>query len=504
MTSFVTTPIFYANGDPHLGHAYSGIIADIFHRFRQLSGQQNIFITGTDEHGLKIASTAQSAGTDVTEFVDTKAAVFSGLWPELDIHPDIFIRTTQQEHKDHISAVWQQLFENNDIYQGKYSGQYCVACEQFYSPRELEGKLCPVHKREVETVEEETYLFRLEKYRQRLLEYYLTHPDLITPKHFQDSIVSLLQEGPLEDLSVSRINNAWGIKVPNNNEHTVYVWIDALFSYITAIQHTGNANQSISQTVHVLGKDILKFHALYWPAFLLALDLPLPEKLVVHGWWTINGLKISKSNPETTVNPNTFSHQLGSDGLRYALVRQKPLFRDGNVASEELTEVVNADLANNLANLVKRNNTLILKYFDGQLEKAIKHSFDDECEQLLASCQPELERAIHCYKEYDLYQATLIMKQILDHLNSFFHQRTPWLISKGQDSQHVKNTCFVVSNILRQVVLSYAPITPKLSGSVLAEFGIDISECLLRSSIELSAINISQANSHFARIQLSK
>ncbi len=504
MTSFVTTPIFYANGEPHLGHAYSGIIADIFHRFRQLTGDQNIFITGTDEHGLKIASTAKAVGVDVTVFVDAKAAVFSRLWPELNIHPDVFIRTTQPDHKEHVSTVWETLFKNDDIYLGTYSGQYCVACEQYYSPRELDGNLCPIHNKEVETVEEETYLFRLEKYRQQLLEHYLAQPDLITPKHFQDSIISLLKEGPLEDLSVSRINNSWGITVPNDKDHTIYVWIDALFSYITAIQQTGNTNQSISQTVHVLGKDIFKFHALYWPAFLLALNLPLPEKLVVHGWWTIDGNKISKSNPETTVNPSTFSHQLTSDGLRYALVRQKPLFRDGNVAIEELVEVINADLANNLANLVKRNNTLVLKYFNGQLFESTKNALDGECEQLLTACHLQLVKAIHYYKEYDLYQVTLVLKQVLDQLNTFFHHRTPWLLNKGQDNQHSKSTCFVVGNILRQVALSYAPIIPELANSILTELGIDISKCILQPRIVLSDVDISQASSHFARIRLDK
>jgi len=500
MTTFITTPIFYASGDPHTGHAYSGIITDACHRFRQLCGEQNLLITGTDEHGQKIAATASAHDTDVGAFVDTKAANFAELWPALSIHPDINIRTTQAEHKAHVSKVWQKLVSKGDIYPGTYSGQYCVACEQYYPLRELNDNCCPIHKKPVETIKEATYLFRLETYREQLLTYYQKHPDLITPSHFQDAIIEQLKAEPLESLSVSRVNQRWGIKVPNDDDHTIYVWIDALFSYITAIQLSGNPSEDIASTVHVLGKDILKFHTLYWPIFLLALDLPLPEKLVVHGWWTIEGEKISKSNPSTAVNPALFSQQLSSDGLRYALIRQKPLSRDGNLSLEEFKEVINADLANNLANLVKRNNTLILKHFNGKFAEATKRQLDDECQKLLISCQDQINQVIHHYQQYDLYQVTLVLKQILDLLNTFFHHRSPWLIRKGQDPQQVSNTCFVVSNILQQVVLCYAPITPQLAASILSEQGVDLATAVLQNNINLGAIAINGAASHFQRI----
>ncbi|PSV30175.1 methionine--tRNA ligase [Photobacterium sp. GB-27] len=501
MTSFITTPIFYANGDPHLGHAYSGIIGDIFHRFALLTGEQSLLITGTDEHGQKIALTAEKNKYDVKTFVDTKSATFSGLWPELNIHPDIFIRTTHSDHKLHVSKVWQKLYANDDIYLGAYSGEYCVACEQFYPERELgENKHCPVHKKPVQTVEEETYLFRLEKYRAKLLDFYQSNPGVVTPQHFQQSIIAQLQEGPLEDLSVSRINNTWGVKVPNDVNHTIYVWIDALFSYITAIEQTGHTSLAVSKTKHVLGKDIFKFHALYWPAFLLALDLPMPKKLIVHGWWTVEGNKISKSIPETTVHPSSFSQRLTNDGLRYALVRQKPLFRDGNLAINELTEVVNADLANNFANLVKRNHALLLRHFDGKLESSITQTLDQECLQLLNECQEKLEQIAHSYRTDDIYQVSLVLKQVLTQLNSFFHHRAPWLISKGQESQHVQNTCFVISNILREVAFLYSPITPNLAKSILEELKETNSSVLQNGNIALRDIIITEAKSHFERI----
>lgn len=502
MTTFITTPIFYASGDPHTGHAYSAIIADIHHRFRTLSGERSILITGTDEHGQKIASTAGENHVSISDFIEAKAANFAKLWPELAIQPDINIRTTQSDHKAHIAEVWQQLLDQGDVYLGTYSGEYCTACEQYYPQRELVDDCCPIHKKPVETVSEATYLFRLENYRQQLLDYYQAHPNLISPAHFQDSIIKQLQADPLDNLSISRVNNSWGIPVPNDPQHTIYVWIDALFSYITAIQRSGNNSQAIADTVHVLGKDILQFHALYWPVFLLALGYPLPEKLIIHGWWTIEGEKISKSNPATAVNPKAFSNQLTTDGFRYALVRQKPLSRDGNLSLEEFTEVINADLANNLANLVKRNNTLIVNHFEGKLTETTAQRLDEECRQILISCQRRIDQVISSYLKHALYQVTLELKQVLDLLNAFFHHRTPWLISKGQDRKQVTGTCFVVSNILRQVALCYAPITPQLATSILAEQCVSIDTAVLRNKITLKKVTLKGARSHFQRIKV--
>ncbi|WP_341661895.1 class I tRNA ligase family protein [Vibrio sp.] len=379
---FITTPIFYANGEPHLGHAYTGIIADIFCRYERLS-QTDIgcqLITGTDEHGQKIASAAQSNNLPAQDFVDTLSQSFQVLWPKLAIEPDTFIRTTDTQHKLNIQRIWQQLEQQGDIYLGHYSGHYCIACEQFYPEKDLlDGASCPVHKREVIFSQEETYLFRLEKYREALIEYYQSNDNCVEPCHYQQSLIEQLKSAPLEDLSVSRINNKWGIQVPSNQDHTVYVWIDALFSYLSAIQNCGGNTHSLTNTQHVIGKDILLFHSVYWPAFLLALDIKLPQKLIVHGWWTIGGEKISKSNPDTTVNPSLFSEKLTCDGLRYALVRHKPLHRDGNLVLDEFAQTINADLLNNLANLVKRNHTLITKNFSGKITLDQLPQLDEEC-----------------------------------------------------------------------------------------------------------------------------
>ncbi|MDN3610236.1 methionine--tRNA ligase [Vibrio ostreicida] len=501
MTSFITTPIFYANGEPHLGHAYSGIVADIFHRFTQLSGQDSFFITGTDEHGQKIAQTAEKAGENIHQFIDQKSASFSALWPEINIEPDIFVRTTQSTHKHYIQTIWQQLQANDDIYLGTYRGDYCLGCEQFYSKHELVDEThCPTHKQAVQSVEEETYLFRLDKYRRALLAFYQSNPNAITPNHFQQAIIRQLEEGPLDDLSISRINTDWGVAVPGDPSHTIYVWIDALFSYITAIQQAGHSPVDIARTRHILGKDIFKFHALYWPAFLLALDLPLPNQLIVHGWWTIEGHKISKSIPQTTSHPCQFSNALSTDGLRYALVRQKPLYRDGNLALDELSELINADLVNNFANLVKRNHTLILTNFDGVLSREVQPCLDDACLAIVSDCERQLRHVIDSYSQHDLYQATLTLQNTLTTLNRFFHERAPWAIKQGQTKAHVQSTCFVVSNILREISFLYAPITPQLAQRVLTELQESESSLLNDHQLSLRPIHVTSANSHFQRV----
>ncbi|MFD2178012.1 methionine--tRNA ligase [Veronia pacifica] len=501
MTTFTTTPIFYANGEPHLGHAYSGILADICHRYQRLAGHNDVLITGTDEHGKKIASTAEAHHTDIREFVDQKSAAFSALWRPLVIEPDVFVRTTDTYHKAHITEVWSRLLAKGDIYLGAYSGEYCVACEQYYSERDLNGRQCPVHGREVETISEPTYLFKLEHYRQSLLAYYHANPGVITPLHYQEAIIEQLEAGPLEDLSVSRINNNWGVEVPNDQEHTVYVWIDALFGYITAITSQDGSEQDIANTVHVLGKDILKFHALYWPCLLLALELPLPRKLVVHSWWTIEGEKISKSNPDTIVNPEVFAKRLTADGLRYALVRQKPLSRDGNVSLSEFIETVNADLANSFANLVKRNNTLITQYFAGHISQDNAIALDDECLLLLSSAEEYIQQAATAYQSFSPFEVTLALKQLLDETNGFFHHRSPWLMNKGKGSQHVRQTCFVVANIVRQIAIAISPITPILAQSVLSEFGLSLKTLKWESVAFTDEVNVTGAKSHFQRVK---
>ncbi|WP_087016948.1 methionine--tRNA ligase [Thaumasiovibrio subtropicus] len=502
MTAFITTPIFYANGAPHLGHAYSGILADILHRYALVRGQDCRLITGTDEHGQKIAKAAAVANEEVQSFVDGKSAVFQSLWPSLGIDVSQFIRTTEPQHQAHVKRVWEKLAAQGDIQLGSYGGLYCVGCEQYYVERDLVDGNCPVHLTPAQQVEEETYLFDLEKYRARLLTYYQQNPGVITPHHFQASIMSQLEK-PLEPLSISRFQHCWGVEVPDNQTHTIYVWIDALFSYLTAIEKEGNTAEALENTTHVIGKDILQFHAVYWPIFLLALGLPLPKRLLVHGWWTINGHKISKSIPETTVHPSSFAQALSEDGLRYALVRQKPAHRDGNLSLDELSEVINADLANNFANLVKRNNTLILKYFSGRLPAYSRAALDESTKVLFDSANSTLRAVEEAYQNGDVYQVTLFLRRLTDDLNNYFHHRAPWLIHKTLSADHVAQTCAVIAHFVQLLARCYYPITPRLAIRVLKEFGVSLEgEISMPSHIE--PVEIGTADSHFERIFASK
>lgn len=499
--SFITTPIFYANGDPHLGHAYTGVVADILHRFANLSGSSSVLVTGTDEHGQKIANTASERGQTPKSFVDSRSDTFRALWPQLGFEPDVFIRTTDEVHKRSVEKVWQTLEEKGDIYLGHYSGDYCVACEQFYSEHELlQNRFCPIHKQATNRVEEPTFLFQLEKYRLALLEYYQSNPNVIVPRHFQNTIIEQLSTAPLADLSISRVNNQWGIKVPGNPEHTVYVWLDALFSYITAIEQQGGKQSQIGETQHVIGKDILLFHAVYWPIFLLALDLPLPKRLIVHGWWTINGEKISKSNPETTVNPKVFSEKLTADGFRYSLVRQKPLYRDGNVDLEDFSATINSDLLNSFANLVKRNHTLIVKTFGGQLSLDEVGALDEESRSCLASSSTNLNSILKDYHAGDIYRVTKVINAVLAELNAFFHHREPWLVRKGQSENKARQTCLVVANIVRELAWLLSPITPELCKRVIAELENQPSTVFSNRGSVLCDLRVKSANSHWQRI----
>lgn len=504
MTNIITTPIFYANGAPHLGHAYSGYLADVFKRFHSLTSDNPCcLITGTDEHGQKILEAAECSQVGVQQFVDDKAQAFKALWPELAVQVDVFVRTSEEQHLKLIQAIWHKLLEKGDVYLGYYQGLYCLGCEQYYTAYELEDNCCPIHKMPVENKSEETYLFRLDAYRQQLIEHYLNSSDFITPNYYCQVILDYLNQGPLEDLSVSRVNIPLGIKVPNHQEHTIYVWIDALFSYITAIQKAGFDLSVLAQTTHIIGKDILKFHAIYWPALLLAADLPLPKKLIVHGWWTINGQKIAKSNPKTLISPKDLVDKLTCDGLRYALFRQKHVARDGNIVINELIESINADLANNFANLVKRNHTIVLKYFAGNIDAKVisRRALADESKLTIQYCEQAINEIFNYYKRFDFHNASLLLKDTLDHCNRFFHQQAPWEISKGKDNISVQETCLVISNLLRLVATAAYPLVPTLARQVLQELGEDIATCQWQSVCDIKSITINKALSHFKRLE---
>jgi methionyl-tRNA synthetase len=494
MTIYITTPIFYASGEPHLGHAYSGFIADTLKRYYTLKGEEVRLITGTDEHGQKIEKVAAKDHVSVQQCVDAQSAGFRHLWQSLDITPDEFVRTTDISHYHQIQTIWKKLYDKGDIYLGTYAGKYCIDCEQYISEWQLENNRCPIHRREVETTHEPTYLFRLEGYRKKLLAYYNENTKFIKPKHFRTDVLNYLSQ-PLEDLSVSRVNTQWGIPVPNDAAHVVYVWLDALFSYLTAIEKNGGDQYALQQTIHVVGKDILQFHSVYWPAFLLALDYPLPKHLIVHGWWTIEGEKISKSNPTTLIKPGDLAEKVSTDALRYALLKHKPLERDGDLRQGDLIQTVNSDLANNFGNLVKRHASLVYKRFDGVL-KYDGQTISNASNTFIANINHLLTTVDLAYTEYQLQKVCLTIDKILHETNGYFHQRAPW--SSDAKQCNIEETLLVVHAVLEAATHISVPILHQLCERIALQLNFKLSRW--PETVQLGNIHASKPKNVFSRL----
>ena len=356
---YVTTPIYYPNDIPHIGHAYTTIAADIVSRWNKLFGNKVFFLTGTDEHGKKIEATAKEKGKTPKEFVDELIPHFKEAWKKLNLQYDHFVRTTDPEHEKIVKEILQKVFENRDIYLGEYSGLYCTACEAYYTEKDLDNGCCPIHKRPVEKLNEPSYFFNLSKYQNKLLEFYKKNPDFISPDFRRKEIINRVEEG-LQDLSISRTSFDWGIKLPFNKQHITYVWFDALINYYSATKLKGKS-AFWPADLHLIGKDILWFHAVYWPAMLMSAGIKLPKKIFAHGWWTVNGDKMSKSL-KNVVNVDQLISVAGVDSARYFLFRNTVFGEDGNFSSEDLIARHNSELADKLGNLVRRVAGLAEKY----------------------------------------------------------------------------------------------------------------------------------------------
>jgi methionyl-tRNA synthetase len=363
---YITTPIYYVTDVPHLGHAYTTVIADVLARYHRLRGDNVGFLTGTDEHGQKIARQAEAAGIAPRAYADKFADAYRATWKALEISNTDFIRTTDADHEALVQEFWKKLEAAGDIYLGEYEGHYCVACEQFYTEKELvDGKTCPIHKRPVELVKEKSYYFRLSKYQQPLLDYIEKHPTFILPRERRNEVVSFIKGG-LTDLSASRTTFNWGVPVPGQGDggkHIIYVWIDALANYWTATSRAALSGfwSGDGQIVHMMGKDILRFHAVYWPAMLMAAGLPLPTTIFAHGWWTVDGHKMSKT-AGNVVDPLKLAQDLGVDAFRYFVVREVPLGGEGDFNHEAFLQRYNSELANDLGNLLNRTLGMVTKY----------------------------------------------------------------------------------------------------------------------------------------------
>jgi methionyl-tRNA synthetase len=460
---YVTTPIYYVNDVPHIGHAYTTLAADVLARYKRLKGFDVFFLTGTDEHGQKVEKAAYAAGETPLELADRVMKRFQALWEKLEISNDDFIRTTQERHKKGVSELFQRVMDKGDIYLGEYEDWYCTPCETFWTETQLIDFKCPDCNRPTEKLKEESYFFRMSKYQEQLLAHIEANPDFIQPKSRRNEIISFVKEG-LRDLSVSRTTFQWGIPVPGNEKHVVYVWFDALTNYITALGYPdegGNFSKYWPCDVHLIGKDILRFHTVYWPTFLMAAGLPIPNRVFAHGWWTVEGQKMSKSL-QNAVEPNMLVDKYGVDAVRYFLLREVPFGLDGDFSHQALVARINSDLANDLGNLLNRSTAMLGKYFGGVLQKPgaeteLDAAYREKTVAMLAQVDAHLE-------DLAFSRALQSIWEVISAGNKYIDETAPWVLAKDPANQERLGTVmYYMLESQRIVYLLLSAFMPKTS-----------------------------------------
>ena len=470
-TFYLTTPIYYVNDVPHIGHAYTTLAADVLARYKRLKGFDVFFLTGSDEHGQKVEKAALASGETPLELADRVVKRFQALWEKLGISYTDFIRTTQERHKEGVSHIFSQILAQGDIYLGEYEDWYCTPCETFWTETQLIDTKCPDCNRPVERLKEESYFFRMSKYQEQLLAHIEANPDFIQPKSKRNEIISFVKEG-LRDLSVSRTSFSWGIPVPGNERHVIYVWFDALTNYITALGYPdngGNFGKYWPVDVHLIGKDILRFHSVYWPTFLMAAGIPLPKKVFAHGWWTVEGQKMSKSL-QNVVEPNFLIDRYGVDAVRYFLLREVPFGLDGDFSHSALVLRINSDLANDLGNLLNRSTAMIVKYFDGILPASgpleeVDRAFRAKAEAMVAQVDGHLE-------ELAFSKALQAIWEVISAGNKYIDETAPWALAKDPEKRDRRSTVmYSLAEAQRLAYFLLTPFMPTASAKALGYLG---------------------------------
>ncbi len=478
-TYYITTPIYYVNDVPHVGNAYTTIIADVVARYRRLKGQEVYFLTGTDENATKVAAAAQERGVDTKQYVDELAEQFKRVWESLDIRYDDFIRTTEERHVRVVKAIFKRLLEQGDIYEGDYQGWYCVPCETFYAESELVNGNCPECGRPVEMVEEKNYYFRLSAYQDRLLEYIESHPDFLLPEFRKNEVVSFIKQG-LRDVSITRNNRGWGIPVPGDESKVIYVWFDALINYISAIGYLSDEerfNRIWPADLQLMGKDIfVRFHCTFWPAMLMALGLDLPKTLFGHGFWTIDGEKISKSKGNA-ISPAKLAEDLAGesgasrdvclDAVRYFLCREVTFGVDGDFSIASFRNRFNSDLANDLGNLLNRTLSMLNKYFDGVI--ADPGTYSGELRSLIADTARDAEDACD---RLEFTRALESIWQMIGAGNKYVNDREPWTLAKQEKTQELAGVLYSALEVARAAAILISPFMPATANEIARQLGI--------------------------------
>ena len=498
---YITTPIYYPSAKPHMGHAYSSIVADFFARFKRISEHNVFFLTGTDEHGQKIQRAALEAKKDPLDFCNEISSNFKDLSAILNLSNDDFIRTTEKRHKMAVENLWNILEKKNEIYLSKYSGWYSVSDEAFYSENEIEDKdnikVNKLSGSKVEWVEEESFFFKLSKWEKKLLEYYDKNPEFIRPESRRNEVISFVKGG-LKDLSVSRKSITWGINVPSQKDHIIYVWLDALTNYLSALDYpnidTDKYKNFWPASVHIIGKDILRFHAVYWPAFLLAANLPLPKTIYGHGWILSNEEKMSKSKGNI-LDPLEIIDKYGLDPLRFYLLKEVSFGNDGNISKEKLENCINSDLANNYGNLCQRVISFNEKNLNLEIPKNIK--FNNEDLNLLNRFKENYSKIENAINKQDINFYMNFLMETLFAANKYFNDQEPW--NKKNDTNRLNTIIYVSLELIRKISILMYPIIPETSLKALNIFNIKekdinfnslINNEFLKQGMKINKINI--------------
>lgn len=474
-TFYITTPIYYPSGKFHIGTAYTTVASDAMARYKRLQGYDVRFLTGMDEHGQKIQEKAEESGKEPQVYVDEIAEAAKQVWELMDISYDDFIRTTEDRHKVAVEKIFQRFLDNGDIYKGEYEGNYCTPCESFFTETQLVNGNCPDCGRPVKKVKEESYFFNMKKYADRLLAYYDNNPGFIEPESRKNEMVNNFIKPGLEDLSVSRTSFDWGIKVPGDPKHVIYVWVDALSNYITSLGYGSEDDSNFKNywpaDVHVVGKDIVRFHTIYWPIFLMALDLPLPKKVFAHGFIMMKDGKMSKSKGNV-VYPEMLVERYGLDATRYFLLRELPFGSDGVFSPESFVERTNYDLANDLGNLLNRTISMINKYFDGVIpvSQATETEFDKTLHDVFAETKQKVE------ENMDKMQFSIVLSDIwafISRTNKYIDETQPWVLAKEEaDRSKLASVMVHLAESLRLTAILVQPFLTKNPTEILRQLGL--------------------------------
>ncbi len=469
---YITTPIYYASGDLHIGHCYTTVICDAISRFKRMNGYDVFYLTGTDEHGQKVEQKAIQAGKTPKQYVDDVVSKIKDLWKLLDIQYDKFIRTTDDYHEKTVQKIMEKLLANGDLYKDAYEGWYCTPCESFWTESQLKDGKCPDCGREVKLMKEESYFFRLSKYQDRLVKYYEENPEFISPKSRMNEMINNFIKPGLKDLCVSRTSFKWGIPLTFDDKHVVYVWVDALSNYITALGYLQDNDENFKKywpaDLHMVGKEIVRFHTIIWPALLMALDLPLPKQVYGHGWLLLGGDKMSKSKTNV-VDPHFLVDRYGIDAMRYYLLREIPFGSDGTYTNEMLIKRINMDLANIYGNLVHRTLAMLEKYYGGVIPApGASTELDEECK---AMCEKLLDKCIEDMDKLDAPRALSNIMDVLARANKYIEETSPWTLDKNGDRERLGTVMYNLCEMIRVANVMLQPYITESPKKVFEAFG---------------------------------